>query len=264
MHRHRSTFAFCVFGVGAAGFLATLLAFQTASAAGQVGVLKKTVVTVTAGKPTELAFTLSKKSSISPGVVVFKVTNNGALTHTFKVCTAAVTTATTTNACVGRVTPVLQKGKSATLTITMTKGAYEYLSTSTGDAARGMKGLLGIGEKAPTPTSVGKTITTPVVTTVATTTTTAAPPVVVTPLIGDPVNGAAVYQANCSSCHHLDGVGPNSVDGANLDATVLATEAADIAIVTNGDGNAMKPFSATLSTSQIQDVSAYVYQQQHR
>lgn len=263
MHRHRLTFAFCVFGVGCAGFLAAMFGFQTDSAAGQVSALKKTVVTVTAGKPTELAFTLSKSSSISPGVVTFKVTNKGALTHTFKVCTTAVTTATTTNSCVGRVTPVLQKGKSATLTITLTKGAYEYLSTEPKDAARGMKGLLGVGEKAPAATPVGKTITTPLVTTVSSGTTTTAPPVTTVPLIGDPVNGALVYAANCSNCHHLDGVGPNSIDGANLDATVLATEAGDIAEVTNGD-TFMPAFATTLTMSQIQDVAAYVYQQQHR
>jgi mono/diheme cytochrome c family protein len=263
MHRHRLTIAFCVFGVGCAGFFSALLGFQTDSASGQVRATKATVVTVTAGKPSELAFKLSKLSLIKAGPVTFKVTNEGALTHTFKICTTAVTDATTTNSCVGRVTPVLQKGKSASLTITLAKGAYEFLSTSPRDAAHGMKGLIGVGEKAPTATSVTKPLTSPVVTTVQSGTTTPAVPVTTVPLIGDPVNGALVYAANCSNCHHLDGVGPNSIDGANLDATVLASEAADIAEVTNGD-TFMPAFATTLSMSQIQDVSAYVYQQQHR
>jgi mono/diheme cytochrome c family protein len=262
MHRHRVTVAFCVFWVGCAGFFSALLGFQTDSAAGQVSA-KAAVVTVTAGKPSELAFKLSKSSLIAAGVVTFKVTNEGTLTHTFKICTTAVTNATTTNSCVGRVTPVLQKGKSASLTITLAKGAYEFLSTSPGDAAHGMKGLLGVGEKAPAATPATKPLTSPVVTTITPGTTTTAVPVTTTPLIGDPVNGALVYAANCSNCHHLDGVGPNSIDGANLDATVLATEAGDIAEVTNGD-TFMPAFATTLSMSQIQDVSAYVYQQQHR
>jgi mono/diheme cytochrome c family protein len=263
MYRHRVTVALCVFGVGCAGFLAAMLGFQTDSAAGQVRAAKPTVLTVTAGKPTELAFKLSKSSSIAAGVVTFKVTNQGTLTHTFKICTAAVTTATTKNTCVGRVTPVLKKGQSASLTVTLTTGAYEFLSTEPKDAARGMKGLIGVGEKAPTATSATKTITTPVVTTISSATTTTAVPVTTTPLIGDPVNGALIYASNCSSCHHLDGVGPNSIDGANLDATVLQFESGDIAEITNGD-TFMPAFASTLTMSQIQDVAAYVYQQQHR
>jgi mono/diheme cytochrome c family protein len=264
MHRHRVTAAFCVFGVGCAGFLAALLGFQTDSAAGQVSATRGVVVTVTAGKPSELAFKLSKSSLITAGPVTFKVTNQGALTHTFKICTVVVTDATTTNSCVGKVTPVLQKGKTASLTITLTKGVYEYLSTEPKDAAHGMKGLLGIGVKAPKPVSATKTITTPVVTTISSATTTTAVPVTTTPLVGDPVNGASVYaSAGCNTCHHLDGVGPNSQDGDNLDADVLASEQADIAEITNGDTN-MPAYANTLSMSQIQDVSAYVYQQQHR
>jgi mono/diheme cytochrome c family protein len=267
MPRQRLTIASSVFGVGCAGLAAALLGFQADSAAGQVqspSGATATIVTVTAGKPTEFAFKVSKSSSITPGVVTFKVTNEGALTHTFKICTSVVTSAVK-NACVGRVTPVLKPGKTATLTITLAKGAYEYLGTETDDAVDGMKGLVGIGVTVTQParpttkpktSTVAKTITAPTSTAVTTTT--------AVPLIGDPVNGALVYHsAGCDTCHHLNGAGPNSIDGANLDATVLATEAGDIAEVTNGD-TFMPAFATTLSASQINDVSAYVYVSQHR
>jgi len=258
------TVGLCVVGVGCAGFCSGLLGFQTESAAGQVRAARATVVRVTAGKPTELAFELSESSLIPVGVVTFKVTGQGALTHTFKICTVANTTGTTKNSCTGRVTPVLPKGKSASLTITLAKGVYEYLSTEPGDAAHGMKGLIGVGERAPTATPATRTITTPVVTTISSATTTTAVPVTTTPLIGDPVNGALVYQsAGCSTCHHLDGVGPNNMDGANLDATVLQFESGDIAEITNGD-TYIPAYATTLTAAQIQDVAAYVYQQQHR
>ena len=45
-------------------------------------------ITVTAGKPKELSFTLSTKK-ISAGTTIFKITNKGKLAHTFKVCTKA-------------------------------------------------------------------------------------------------------------------------------------------------------------------------------
>jgi hypothetical protein len=48
------------------------------------GASQATVVNVTAGKPSELRFTLSKKAS-AKGVVTFKVTNKGALEHDFKI-----------------------------------------------------------------------------------------------------------------------------------------------------------------------------------
>ena len=48
------------------------------------GASKATVVNVTAGKPSELRFTLSKKSS-AKGVVTFRVTNKGALEHDFRI-----------------------------------------------------------------------------------------------------------------------------------------------------------------------------------
>ena len=49
-------------------------------------------------------------------------------------------------ACQGRTTPLLQPGKHAKLTVTITvDGKYEYLCTVAGHADAGMKGLLGVG-----------------------------------------------------------------------------------------------------------------------
>ena len=66
-----------------------------------------TVVNVTAGKPSELKFTLSKK-------LVTK----------------------------GKVTPKLKPGKSVTLTVVLKKGKAPYLCTLPGHAAAGMKGVI--------------------------------------------------------------------------------------------------------------------------
>lgn len=87
-----------------------------------------TTVAVSAGKPTELKFTLSKKS-IAKGTAVFKVANKGRLTHDFKIA--------------GKKTAQLKAGKSATLKVVFKKaGKYAYLCTLPGHAAGGMKGVL--------------------------------------------------------------------------------------------------------------------------
>ncbi len=87
-----------------------------------------TTVAVTAGKPSELKFTLSKKT-ILKGTGVFKVTNKGALPHNFKIA--------------GKKTVNLAAGKTATLRVTFAKaGKYAYLCTIPGHAAAGMKGVL--------------------------------------------------------------------------------------------------------------------------
>jgi uncharacterized cupredoxin-like copper-binding protein len=86
-----------------------------------------TTVKVTAGKPAELRFTVSKKAA-AKGVVTFKVTNRGALVHDFKIK--------------GKVTKELRPGQTATLKIAFTKpGKYPYLCTLPGHAAAGMKGV---------------------------------------------------------------------------------------------------------------------------
>jgi len=108
---------------------------------------KVSVITVTAGKPSELAFKLSKTSMVPAGTITFKVTNMGVAFHNFKLCAKSIASATdVSDACTGKATPVLKHGQSATFTITVSKkGKYEFLCTVTGHAAAGMRGLLGVG-----------------------------------------------------------------------------------------------------------------------
>jgi uncharacterized cupredoxin-like copper-binding protein len=86
-----------------------------------------TSVTVTAGKPSELKFTLSKRS-VPKGLVTFTVTNKGALSHDFKIG--------------GKKTVLLKPGKTATLKVTLKAGKAPFLCTVAGHAAGGMKGTL--------------------------------------------------------------------------------------------------------------------------
>jgi uncharacterized cupredoxin-like copper-binding protein len=87
-----------------------------------------TTVKVTAGKPAELRFTLSKRS-VPKGAVTFTVTNRGKLRHDFKIA--------------GKKTPLLASGRRATLKVTFKKaGRFPYLCTVPGHAAGGMKGTL--------------------------------------------------------------------------------------------------------------------------
>jgi uncharacterized cupredoxin-like copper-binding protein len=107
--------------IGASMAVALAIALPVAS-----GASKATVVNVTAGKPSELRFTLSKKAS-AKGVVTFKVTNKGALEHDFKIA--------------GKVTKELKPGSTATLRVTFKKGGkFKYLCTLPGHAAAGMRG----------------------------------------------------------------------------------------------------------------------------
>jgi uncharacterized cupredoxin-like copper-binding protein len=88
----------------------------------------KANVTVTAGKPAELKFTLSPRT-VPKGAVVFKVANKGKLEHDFKIA--------------GKKTPRFKAGRSGTLSVTFKKaGRYPYLCTVPGHAAGGMKGVL--------------------------------------------------------------------------------------------------------------------------
>jgi uncharacterized cupredoxin-like copper-binding protein len=84
--------------------------------------------TVTAGRPSELRFTLSKKT-VPRGAVAFKVTNKGSLPHDFEIG--------------GKKTRLLAPGKSQTLKVIFAKaGRYPYLCTVPGHATAGMKGTL--------------------------------------------------------------------------------------------------------------------------
>jgi uncharacterized cupredoxin-like copper-binding protein len=75
----------------------------------------------------EYKFTLSSKS-VRHGTVTFRVTNRGKLAHDFKIA--------------GKKTKILQKGKSATLTVRLKKGTYKYICTIPGHVDKGMKGTL--------------------------------------------------------------------------------------------------------------------------
>ncbi len=109
--------------------LVALVALAAAvSAFGRPGAT--TTVGVTAGKPSEFKFTLSKKSAVK-GTVVFNVTNKGAIKHDFKIS--------------GKKTPLLATGKKGTLKVVLNKaGKYAFLCTVTGHAAAGMKGTFTI------------------------------------------------------------------------------------------------------------------------
>ena len=106
-----------------------------------------TTITVVAGKPSELAFQLSKTSQVPVGTVTFKVTNMGVAYHNFKLCVIPVTGAAgAKNSCYGKTTRTLKHGQSQVLTVAITlAGKYEFLCSVPGHAASGMKGLLGVG-----------------------------------------------------------------------------------------------------------------------
>jgi alcohol dehydrogenase (cytochrome c) len=70
---------------------------------------------------------------------------------------------------------------------------------------------------------------------------------------GDPAAGEQVYLDNCSGCHGVTGTGGNG--GPTLAAASNVERV--VAQVTNGGGG-MPAFKDTLSTEQINDVSAFV------
>jgi uncharacterized cupredoxin-like copper-binding protein len=112
-----------------------------ASLAGS-GAMNVTNVNVIAGKPSEFGFKLSTKTA-KRGVIAFKVTNQGHLPHTFKMCSGR--NKPLANTCTGRSTSQISPGQSATLRVSiLLKGTYEYLCTLPGHAAGGMKGLLNV------------------------------------------------------------------------------------------------------------------------
>ena len=118
--------------IAVAAVLGLTLPSTTAAARAQ------TTVNVIAGKPSELRFTLSKRT-FPHGTVVFRLTNAGALAHTLRIC--ASPKGGSANACAGKVTKLIGHGESVALTYTFrSKGTYEYLCTVPGHAAAGMKG----------------------------------------------------------------------------------------------------------------------------
>jgi len=121
-----------VFGAIAVGAVATMGAPAQAGRepasvkAPQNAALIKTVKVTSK----EFKFVLSAKSA-KRGIVIFKVTNTGALQHDFQIK--------------GRKTPLLSHGKSATLRVSfLRKGSYAYKCTVAGHAAAAMKGVFTI------------------------------------------------------------------------------------------------------------------------
>lgn len=119
---------------GIAGLAALGLLLPTAVGAAR----NATTVNVTAGKPSEFGFILSKKV-LPHGTVTFRMKNGGSIPHDLKIC--ASPKGGHANSCTGKVTKLISPGQSTTLTYTFkTKGTYEYLCTVPGHAAAGMKG----------------------------------------------------------------------------------------------------------------------------
>jgi uncharacterized cupredoxin-like copper-binding protein len=110
------------------GSLAVALASALPAAARHSSAAAVTAVTVTAGKPTEFHFKLTK-TTVPKGTVTFLVINKGALPHDFKIA--------------GHKVALLSPGQAKTLRVTFLKaGKYPYLCTVTGHAAGGMRGTL--------------------------------------------------------------------------------------------------------------------------
>jgi mono/diheme cytochrome c family protein len=79
---------------------------------------------------------------------------------------------------------------------------------------------------------------------------------------GDPVAGKQVFlTAGCTGCHTLKAANATGTVGPNLDQK-KPSEAKVVDRVTHGKG-VMPSFSGSLSTKQIADVAAFVYQSTH-
>ena len=121
---------------------------QGSLAAGSTEAAKPPVTTVTValGQPSEYAIKLSTMR-VPVGTVAFKVANDGALPHDFKVC-ALASGSTTPNECGGESTSTLNPGQSTVLDVAFKQtGSFEYLSTVPGHAKAGT-GLLDVGQNA--------------------------------------------------------------------------------------------------------------------
>jgi len=109
------------------GIFAVVAAAAAAAAGPALPARASGSVSITAGKPSELRFTVAPKAG-KRGTIVFHVVNKGSITHTFKIN--------------GKVTGQLAAGKAASLTVKFTRpGRYPYRCTIPGHAAAGMKGV---------------------------------------------------------------------------------------------------------------------------
>jgi uncharacterized cupredoxin-like copper-binding protein len=122
------------------GALTAVLAIFAAVPAFAGAATKATTVNVSINAAKEFSFTVSPKA-VKAGAVTFKITNKGNLPHDFKIC--ASNKGGTANACAGKVTAQINPaGGTATLSVNLKAGSYEYLCTVSGHAAAGMKGVL--------------------------------------------------------------------------------------------------------------------------
>ena len=227
-------------------------------------------VTVTVGKPTELAFIVSPKH-VTAGTVTFKIANRGKLKHRFELC--ASPDGGSASACAGKLTPLLAPGKTASLTLTLTAGSYEYVDAAPGRAA-GMRGVLTVsgGSKA----TGGGTGTTPKGGGTTTggsggsatggsggsTGSGGAAANLPTGFVGDATAGKTVFQiAACGNCHTLAAAG--TTGGIDLDG-FAPDEATVIINVTDGNTSGMPDFSQQLTKTQIYNVAAFVFCSTHK
>ena len=95
-------------GVALVVLVAIVALVAAVSAFGSSTAASATTIAVTAGKPSEFKFTLSKKTIVK-GVTTFKVTNKGKIAHDFKIA--------------GKKTVKLGPGKTATLKVTLKAGS---------------------------------------------------------------------------------------------------------------------------------------------
>jgi uncharacterized cupredoxin-like copper-binding protein len=75
----------------------------------------------------EYGFTPSS-ISVNHGVVTFRFTNRGRIGHDLNVD--------------GKTTPIINPGKTATITVSLKKGTYTFICTVPGHAKLGMRGTL--------------------------------------------------------------------------------------------------------------------------
>jgi uncharacterized cupredoxin-like copper-binding protein len=104
---------------------AAVVGIAASSVLGAASQTQTTTVKVKAGVGGQLKFSLSRKSA-PKGTTKFVVTNVSSLPHDFWIA--------------GKKTPTLSKGKTATLTVKLSKGKHAYKCTIDGHAAAGMKG----------------------------------------------------------------------------------------------------------------------------
>jgi uncharacterized cupredoxin-like copper-binding protein len=115
------------FRIGLVAIAAIAVLAWALPASGGQSASSATTITVTAGKPSEFKYKLSK-TKVPAGTITFKVTNLGVIVHDFKIA--------------GKKTKNLSPGQSQTIKVTLKKGKSSYLCTVTGHAAAGMKGTL--------------------------------------------------------------------------------------------------------------------------